>query len=40
MFPWGGHAHMLTEVMEAELQQRVRVGVREVQELLERICDV
>jgi len=31
---------MLTEVREAELQQRMRVGVREVQELLERICDV
>ena len=29
---------MLTEVMEAELQQRVRVGVREVQELLERMA--
>ena len=31
---------MLTEVREAELQRRMRVGVREVQELLERICDV
>ena len=31
---------MLTEAREAELQQRVKVRVREVQELLERIRDV
>lgn len=38
MLPFGGD--VLTEAREAELQQRVKVRVREVQELLERIRDV
>lgn len=38
MLPFG--EDMLTEIREADLQQRVRDGAREVQEALERISDV